>query len=161
MMPRSVLCLLDEETSVIDEPLLISTHKCETLLTVMISCQSAFLRVFGWRSKKKEQKKKETAVKKDRDRQKTRLCTLKTKPNSYIRKDCGREPPSALQQLFGSIRALLDSSPPMQLYFARLNSSGGTAPSFCTIVSLPRGCGCALESACVRACVRSVRYSGV
>lgn len=28
IMPRSVLCLLDEETSVIDEPLLISTHKC-------------------------------------------------------------------------------------------------------------------------------------
>lgn len=93
----------------------------------MISCQSAFLRVFGWCSKKKKEQKK-AAVKKDRDRQKTQLCTLKTKPNSYIRKDCGREPPTALQQLFGSIRALLDSSPPMQLYFARLNSSGGTAP---------------------------------
>lgn len=84
---------------------------------------------------KKKKNKKKAAVKKDGDRQKTQLCPLKTKPNSYIRKDCGREPATALQQLFGSIRALLDSSPPMQLYFARLNSSGRTAPSFCTIVA--------------------------
>lgn len=52
------------------------------------------------------------------------------KTNGYTMSNCGSEPPMAERKSFGSKRALLASTPPMQLRCGQVNSSGETAPSF-------------------------------